>query len=413
MKKSPLARLIWPIYAPSFIYSAGSGAVIPVIALAALAIGFTDAHASAVVGVFGLVGIVMSPIIGRIITRIGDRIALISGAIIALLALVGAILSLSLPEGDASRALFVVAIVLLSLAGNVWSLARQAYIAQTVPATHRARALSTLGGMIRLGVLVGPIAATAVLAIWPLVSVFWLEIATTIAAGAMVIAFVLPDSDQGVTAKQSAAPQPEREPVIPSLYATFIVGVGINALNILRANRSVIVPLWGSALGFQTHFITATFAVTALLDAAIFFISGILMDKRGRLWALVPSLTIMPVAIVVMVLWQTPVGFVVGAALLGLGNGFGSGIVMTTGADLSPATRKADFLGIWQAIVAVGTALGPFIIGWLTDSFSLAVGLWATAGIGVLGMVWLVLLIKPAYRRLGIDLRGAKLESAQ
>ena len=38
------------------------------------------------------------------------------------------------------------------------------------------------------------------------------------------------------------------------------------------------------------------------------------------------------------------------ALLLGFGNGLGSGIVMTLGADFAPARGRAEFLGVWRLV---------------------------------------------------------------
>lgn len=409
---SPLRALILPIYLPSVIYALGTGAVNPVLTLAALALGFDKAGSSAVVGVFGMVGIVLSPAVGRLINRIGDRPALITGSFISIVALLASLWALLSGESAIARAVYVGVVVLLALGANIWSLARQAYISQSIPVSHRARAMSTFGGMVRLGNLAGPLAATAVLAIWAMQAVFILQLVMVVLSLALVVAFVVPHprvDQSAVTSKIAAAQQAFDAQKKVSPLATAIMGIGMNALTVLRANRMVIVPLWGTALGLPEHFITLVYGLTTLLDAMMFFISGILMDRRGRLWALVPSLAIMPVAIIVMVQVPNVVGFVIGAALIGFGNGFGSGIVMTTGADLAPARGKASFLGIWQAIVAIGSASGPFIVSGLTAMISLAAGLWATAAIGLFGLVWLCLLIKPAYRLLGLDLRGRPL----
>lgn len=420
MKSTPLTRLVLPIYLPAVIYSIGTGAIFPVLALAALDVGFDDAGSSAVVGVFGAIGIVASPFLGRLISRIGDKTALATGTVVSIVSVTGSLISLAWGANVWSRVIYVVSLVLLAIGANIWSLARQAYIAETIPLAYRARGLSTLGGMVRLGNLIGPLVSTALLAIWALGSVFVLNIFTALLAMGLVIKYVVPNPtmDLGDSSEALAASQAQPEPLPEILdderptptFAIFVIGVGLNALNILRANRSVIVPLWGTYLGFDPEFITATFAVTALFDTLMFIVSGSLMDKRGRMWALGPSLVVMPIGIVVMILWTTPVGFVVGAGLLGLGNGFGAGIVMTTGADLSPARKKANFLGIWQSIMAIGTAVGPFVVSGLTKVWDLEAGLWATVGIGVAGFVWMALLIRPAYASLGLDLRGRPLE---
>lgn len=56
---SPLWKYALPIYIPSVIYSAGRGAVNPVLALAALTVGFSSAGSSAVAGILGAVGVLL------------------------------------------------------------------------------------------------------------------------------------------------------------------------------------------------------------------------------------------------------------------------------------------------------------------------------------------------------------------
>ena len=50
------------------------------------------------------------------------------------------------------------------------------------------------------------------------------------------------------------------------------------------------------------------------------------------------------------------------AALMGLGNGISAGIVMTLGADASPADDRAQFLGGWRLCSDFGNAGGPLVI---------------------------------------------------
>lgn len=53
--------------------------------------------------------------------------------------------------------------VLLGLAQAVWGLARQSYLTAVVPFGQRARAISTMAGMSRLGFFVGPFVTAAIL----------------------------------------------------------------------------------------------------------------------------------------------------------------------------------------------------------------------------------------------------------
>lgn len=397
----------------------------PVLAIAALSIGFDEAGSSAAVGTFGFIAILVSPILGWIISKIGDRAALITGSFIAGGSMAGFLWTLKFPGTSAAQVVFVLSIIALSVGANTWSLARQAYVAEAVPATWRARGLATLGGMLRIGQLVGPLFATALLAVWALCSVFIFNLVLIALALGLIVAYVLPDPQNTGQKQDAYASTPQKlrldqrgksspaqvsggssEVEQRSKLSTFILGIGLNCLNVLRANRNVIVPLWGTFQGYDLTFVTATFAVTALFDTVMFVVSGSVMDRRGRHWALLPSLIFMPLGIAIMIVFTTSAGFVIGAAILGFGNGFGAGIVMTAGADLSPSKNRARFLGLWQSIVAIGTAAGPFVISGMTTLIDLRAGLWATVAIGIFGLVWSAVLMPVAYRRLGRDLRG-------
>ncbi|MGF1596971.1 MAG: hypothetical protein ACFCVK_08555 [Acidimicrobiales bacterium] len=76
--------------------------------------------------------------------------------------------------------------------------------------------------------------------------------------------------------------------------------------------------------------------------------------------------------------------------LLGLGNGFGSGIVMTLGADFSPDVGRATFLGGFRFLGDVGTSAGPLLVALLTAALSLSAASLAVGAIGLAAsvMVW-------------------------
>ena len=412
---SPLRALVAPIYAPSLIYSIGHGALQPVVVLAALDIGFSDAGASAVLGLSGLVGVLSAPLLGRAISRLGDRASLIAASVLALVALALSFIALFFPGSAFAKTAFILAMAAIAVSLNVWMLARQAYIAEALPGEWRGRGLSTLGGMLRLGVLIGPLVSTLLIALWGLASVFVMNAITVAIAMALIIRYLipLPPSGEQPEVDRSSAQHRSDAPVgvpRPDARSTIIAGVGVTALVILRSNKNVIIPLWGATLGLDNQLITLAFALSALIDTAMFYPGGRLSDRRGRLWGLVPSLTIMSGAIVLMVTWSQPIGFFVSSALLGLGNGFGSGILMTVGADLSPAQNRARFLGYWQAITNSGAAAGPFIASALTAAVGVSAALWATAGLGLAGALWFRTLLPGTYRRLGLTLRGTPLD---
>ena len=95
------------------------------------------------------------------------------------------------------------------------------------------------------------------------------------------------------------------------------------------------------------------------------------------------------------------------AILVGFGNGLGSGINMTLGADLSPAERRGEFIGVWRVMGDTGAFGGPMIIGALIETLSLAASFTFLGFIGLAGMLIMALLVKETLPRSGrTDLRS-------
>jgi MFS family permease len=383
--------------------------------LAALSLGLTESGASLVAAVSGLAGVLTGPWVGRWITRVGDRAAFVIGTALAVVSLAGALVTLAHPGVAWSQVLYVAAIAALSVSANIWSLARQSYVAESVPVSWRARGLSMLGGMLRMGQVFGPGIGSLALALWSYPGAFWLQIATTVVALGFVLAFVLPSPELLESAAEAPSSEaPSEAPAPPwreraDARATVLLAVGVILLTIVRANRAVIVPLWGHQLGISEHMISLTFSASAVLDAAVFYPVGKVTDVRGRRWALVPTMVIMGAGFIGLAMWQTTVGFVVCACLIGLGNGFGAGIVMTMGADLSPDVGRSRFLGLWQSVQQAGMTAGPFLVSALVQAFGVGVSAWATGALSLFGVAWFLATVPHAYARLGIDDRGRPL----
>jgi hypothetical protein len=72
-----------------------------------------------------------------------------------------------------------------------------------------------------------------------------------------------------------------------------------------------------------------------------------------------------------------------------VGNGLGSGIVMTLGADTAPEQARSQFLGGWRFVSVVGGSGAPALIGLVTAQAGLAAACVAIGGIALAGTGWL------------------------
>jgi MFS family permease len=150
----------------------------------------------------------------------------------------------------------------------------------------------------------------------------------------------------------------------------------------MRAARQIVIPLWADHIGLSPAASSVIFGVSSAVDMLVFYPAGKIMDQWGRLWVALPCTIIMGISLALMPLTTAAASFVLVAMLMGLGNGFGSGINMTLGADASPDHGRTEFLGLWRLISDVGTSAGPFVLSGVTALVSLGAGIGVTGAFG-------------------------------
>ena len=80
----------------------------------------------------------------------------------------------------------------------------------------------------------------------------------------------------------------------------------------------------------------------------MFYPAGLVSDRRGRKWSAVSCLVILSLGMAMVPLTHTLGSFILVGLLVGLGNGMGSGIIMTLGADFAGDSEPGVFLGVWR-----------------------------------------------------------------
>jgi MFS family permease len=400
-----------PVFLPTILFSTGEGAIIPIIPIVADDRGAGLAVAgliAAMITVGHLVGDLPS---GWLVARFGERASMIGASAVALAGLVLASLS-------HSPWLLGVGILLVGLATAVFALARHAYMTSSVPLAYRARALSTLGGTFRLGYFIGPFLAAAVIHLSGSASaVFAVHIVGCL--GAAVVLLLLRDPAStgrssnsrgsgvrrgGIGAHGGSGVAPEAGASAPAPKGLFRtlgdnrpvllrLGTGAGLVSAIRASRAVVLPLWAVSIGIGDSSTALIIGIAGAVDFALFYASGQIMDRFGRLWSALPStvgLGLGHLALAVSHDWSWSTAWFVGVAMaLSVANGLGAGILMTLGADLADRRDPAAFLGAWRFTTDLGGASAPLLIAGVTAVASLPVaagvmGVLALAGAGVL-----------------------------
>jgi len=381
-----------PAILPTLLFSVGEGAIIPIIPQVADNLGASLAVAGVIASMI-LLGELFGDIpSGWIVSRIGERTAMIYAA---LLSIVGLVTALAAPNPF----MLGVGIFAVGLSTAVFALARHAFMTSFVPREFRARALSTLGGTFRLGYFIGPFIAAAVIHLTGSTqSVFWVHIAGCV--GAAVLLLGLRDPTEALAERR--APVPEREGAAlvavesQGLFRTIWtsravltrLGTGAALVGAMRASRQVILPLWAVSIGIPDAQSALIIGAAGAIDFALFYASGQIMDRFGRLWSALPSMIGLGLGhLVLAVTHDLPSAvpwFVAAAAFMSLANGLGSGILMTLGADLADQRDPAPFLGAWRFTGDAGSAVSPLVLSALTAAVSIA---FASGVLGVVGLV--------------------------
>ncbi|WP_322411975.1 MFS transporter [Microbacterium invictum] len=411
-----LGRFAPMIYGPTLLFALGEGAILPLIPVIAARLG-ADVATAALVGSALVVGQLCGNIpAGYAVARIGERFTMAIAGVLALLGVVGMVVAPGL-------GVFAASVFVIGFCAAAFGLARHSFMTTRVPLSFRARALSLLGGTFRLGMFVGPFVSAALIALFggEAASIWFFGVCL-----AAVIALVLlgPDperalrmdearTDAAASAARAGDTRPgesdtgepvttgsvpvlgrarRREGVFRTMWRHRAVlsrlGVAAASLSAVRSARQVVLPLWGVSIGLDAQTIALVVGVSGAIDFALFYASGQVMDRFGRLWAALPAMILMGAGFLALAfthdLASADMWFAMFGAVLGVGNGLSSGILLTLGADAAPPEDPAPFLGSWRTLTDAGGALAPLAVSAIAAAASLSV---AAAVIGVVGFV--------------------------
>lgn len=379
-----LRSIALPAFGPTAVWSVGVGAAVPVVALSARNLGASVAMAAAFVLIEGLSAFVSSLPAGSLVARIGERRALAGAALVDAL---GAALAVVAPN----LWTLGIAIGLMGMTGSVFLLARQSWLTARAPVQIRARAMSTMGGVQRVGLFVGPFIAAPIIHVWGTQAAYAVAVAAGLSA-AVWAWFGVRDHDEvgsedpvGVDVHRRVGERVSlREVVRDHRRVLATIGLGVLLIGAARQGRFVIVPLWAESVGITDSQTALIFGIAGGAEVLLFYPGGSVMDRFGRVWVAVPFLVILGIGMVLLPLSH---GFATVAAVstvMGVGNGLGSGIVQTLGADAAPVHGRAQFLSVWRFLSLIGQNGAPLLVSGVTVVASLGVAC-VVLGLLVLG----------------------------
>ena len=374
---SAIRQLVLTVYAPTVVLAFCQGMLAPLLPLYARSFDVGYGLIGLFLAAAGLGMLVCDVPVGMLLSRIGPRPAMIVGlgGFAACLAL------LFLAPGLALATVFR-----FCMGGfhAMWNLSRHAYLAEVTVTAQRGRAIAAFGGSARIGLFAGPAVGGALAGALGLRVPFLAAALLAVPALVCILLFVKPTTMPRIPRKGHL-----RGVLRGSFRSLATAGSAQMLAQMIRAGRNLIVPLWGTDIaGLGVPSVGLIMSIASFVDMSMFVPAGLLMDKLGRKFAIVPCFTIQAVGMCLIPATGGFAGLLVVACVIGMGNGLGSGTMMTMGADLAPPERVGEFLGLWRLIGDAGSAGSPLaagalagILGLVASAFFMAIVGFASAAV--------------------------------
>lgn len=384
------SALVLPVYLPTALLALAQGLLLATLPFHADSLGVSLTFVSVIVSAAAIGTLVTDVPAGALLFRIGLRRSMLLGAA---LVVVGT-LSLALPLSPVQ----VVSVrVLAGIGTAMWGLSRHAFIAQTVDISNRGRSIAVFGGINRIGVFGGPALGGVIATISSTTASFLVAGLMGTLALIAAAAFIPDDHGQAMERRGTGRKRWDLVGKTLTAHSTDLVAAAIAQLfaQMIRQGRQLLIPLVGAReLGLNPAEVGTIMTVSAVIDMSMFFPAGVLMDRFGRKFASVPSFAVMAVGIGMVPFAGTFGGLLLAGLVIGLGNGLGSGSMMTLGADLAPEGATGEFLGIWRLIGDIGMVAGPLAVGIIASQVGLTGSAIALMIAGLLASATLLFLVK-------------------
>jgi len=390
-RRSAATQTLWglfvPVYLPWMTGGLGVAMVIPILPVYLTDSGLSFSLASVVLAGGGMGAMLGGLPVGAMLGRLGEhRVLLVSLAVMG-------IATITLGVTTAVIGLTVMRVA--HGAGQIGlRLSRQTFITRTVDTKIRGRSMALMGGSMRFAMLVGPILGGVLV---DQVGYSWTFAISGMATLSGLIPAILSQERQNDETGGSPASTSREGALWPALRrhrrVLLVGGLGPALIMAVRQGRTIIIPLIGDSLDMSASAIGFLVAVGTGADLLLFPMAGLVMDRFGRLAAIVPAFSLIGIGMLVLSSAETVTTVLVAGVIMGIGNGLGSGSMLTLGSDLAPEDSPGQFLSALASIQNLGRIIGPMMVGCFADAAGLSVAAIALAVTVFVALAWIMLLV--------------------
>jgi len=276
---------------------------------------------------------------------------------------------------------------------GVRSAPRDAMLASWATESTRGRIYGFHRAMDHAGAVIGPLAATAFLFLYP--GAYRTLFALTIIPGAIAVAllfFVKEDDARGYPSRDVPRQRATADPdPLPRSFRQFMIVLMLFALG-NSTDAFLLLKLTDAAGGVQ--YVPLMWSALHVVKATVSVIGGAWSDRIGRRAVIAIGWTIYAAVYA---------GFAVStslAALLplflayGLYFGFAEGTEKALVADLAPASRRGFAFGLYNAVLGIGQLAASVVFGLLWTAFSPAIAFAFGAALALVATALLFIIVR-------------------
>jgi MFS family permease len=377
----------------TFVIMLGYGILLPVLPNYARSFGVSLDAVGVLIAAFPLTRLLLDPVVGRLITRHGERAMATVGAAgvgvstaLAALAPTFPLLVVFRGLGGAGSALFFAALL--------------SFLLRTTKPDRVGRVMGVYYASFNVGFIAGQPFGGPIARAFGLASPFWFYAASCVVAAWIFHRTITegPPRDEDGSRRGSLRRLPWGRQ-----FAAALVSNGAY-LWLTGALFGLLLPLFArERVGLSLRAIGVPLAVATATEFAVLFPAGKASDRRGRRAVLIPALGGYALVTAMLGLADTPVAFFVAVAALGVASGYAGVPPAPMLSDVTPEGMNGPAVAAFRFVGDLGFFLGPVVAGWAANrwGFGPAFVITAVPAVAALLLVLAVPETRPALPRTG------------
>lgn len=378
LPSNPTVRGLSALYTGTF-FSGAWAMIIPTIPVLARQFGVSAGGAAQIVTAFALGKFVGTVIAGVLLDRMGTRLALVAGPLVASVA---ALFVMWAPWFF----LILFLALIMGAADSLWAIAREVAGIDLAHRSQRGRVISGLHGVNTIGAAFSPFVGGWLTESFSFKAAF---VGYAIASAMSVpLGFIVPNF--AVTQARPVPPPATKQwhvatmqrrlrgikelyrEIRPELRPTYCA---ITFATLVNQSQRVIVqsmlPLYaGYYLQLPPTQVGMLFTISGMIVFVMIIPAGFLMDRVGRKWCTVPSTGIPGLLFLLIPMTSSFTQLAILVGITGITQGLSLGSLATSTYDVVPAHARGRLQALRRTIAELGSSVAPMIGGYLANTFN-------------------------------------------